>query len=123
MFEVTVSKVFSAAHAIRLADGSLEPLHGHNWLVDLTVASPKLDEIETVMDFHRLEGLLAGVLAPADNRNLNEVGPFAGGRVNPTAERVAWWIGSDVAKSLPRGVTLVSVRVGEAPGCIATYRP
>jgi len=36
---------------------------------------------------------------------------------------VAWWIGTEVAKALPKRARLVSVRVGEAPGCVATYRP
>ena len=122
MYEITVSKVFSASHAIRLPDGSLEPIHGHNWPVDVTVAARELDGIETVMDFHVLEKTIDGLLARVNNRHLNEVDPFIGCKVNPTAERVAWWIGTEVARTLPKGVTLVSVRVGEAPGCAAVWR-
>ena len=123
MYEITVSKVFAASHAIRLPDGSLEPIHGHNWPVDVTVAARELDSIETVMDFHILEKAIDGLLARVNNRHLNEVDPFIGCKVNPTAERVAWWIGTEVAKTLPKSVALVSVRVGEAPGCAAVYRP
>lgn len=122
MYEITISKSFAAAHAIRLPDGSLEPVHGHNWPVDVTVASPGLDAIETVMDFHLLEKAVEGILTRMHNRHLNEVEPFVDCKVNPTAERVAWWIGTEIAKALPPGVSLVSVRVGEAPGCAATYR-
>lgn len=127
MFEITIERQFSAAHAIRLYDGSLEPVHGHNWSVRVTVGRDELDEIEVVTDFHDLENQLNALITRADNNNLNAITPFCDGAgglaVNPTAERVAWWIGAQVAKHLANKVRLVSVEVGEAPGCTATYRP
>jgi len=145
MYEITNTPTFAAAHAIRLYDGSREALHGHNWTVEVTVAAAELDRIELVMDFHKLERLVDRLMGQVDNRNLNDIPPFAGaapaaggaassgasgeaaaargGGVNPTAERVAWWLGSELAKVLPRRVRLVGVRVGEAPGCVATWRP
>ena len=123
MYSITIERSFSAAHAIRLPDGTLEPVHGHNWPVEVSVGSVGLDGIETVMDFHVLAAAVDGALAELDNRHLNEVEPFVGTRVNPTAERVAWWIAQRVGRALPAGVRLESVRVGEAPGCYASYRP
>lgn len=123
MYEITIVKAFAAAHAIRLPDGSLEPVHGHNWPVEVSVASNGLDGIETVMDFHVLEKAIDALLAKVHNRHLNEVEPFIGTKVNPTAERVAWWIANQIRLTLPEGVKLTQVRVGEAPGCFATYRP
>jgi 6-pyruvoyltetrahydropterin/6-carboxytetrahydropterin synthase len=35
-FDITATRTFSAAHQLRLYDGSLEPLHGHNWVVRVT---------------------------------------------------------------------------------------
>src|SRR4051812_27370017 len=35
-FEITTTRTFSAAHQLRLPDGSIEPLHGHNWRVKVT---------------------------------------------------------------------------------------
>ncbi len=126
MFEISVDAAFAASHAIRLPDGSLEPLHGHNWPVRVTVASDTLDGIETVMDFHDLEKLVASILAPWHNRHLNDVAPFTDGQgglaVNCSAERVAWWIGEEVKRQLPPRVRFLSAAVGEAPGCTATYR-
>ncbi|HAI10397.1 MAG TPA: 6-carboxytetrahydropterin synthase QueD [Phycisphaerales bacterium] len=127
MYQIQIKKTFSASHAIYLPDGSLEPLHGHNWPVVVTVESKELDAIETVMDFHVLEGWINDLLATVHNRHLNEVAPFAGedGKlaVNPTAERVAWWIGTQIASRLPDHVQLVRVSVGEADGCTAIYLP
>lgn len=122
-FAITVQRVFAAAHAIRLPDGSLEPIHGHNWNVEATVTAPSLDEIETVMDFHVLEQLMDAILKPMHNRHLNELEPFIDTKVNPTAERVAWHIAKQLMAGLPEHVSLESVTVSEAPGCIAAYRP
>lgn len=127
MYEITVSHTFCAAHALRLPDGEMEPLHGHNWHVEVTVAAAGLDAMETVMDFHVLEKSLLDLLNGANNRNLNDLPPFADGRgglaVNTSAERVAWWVGEAIARTLPEHVRMVSVRVSEAPGCVATWRP
>lgn len=127
MYEITVTRTFCAAHAIRLHDGVLEPLHGHNWQVTITVAAENLDPIETVMDFHDLERRLDAQLAPVNNHNLNDCAPFSDGRgglaVNPTAERVAWWLATAMASGLPPRVKLISAAVTEAPGCVARYRP
>lgn len=123
MYEITITTGFCAAHAIRLPDGSLEPVHRHNWRVWVTVSSAQLDGIETVMDFHELQRLVGEIVSPMENQNINDLEPFTDNQVNPTAERVAWWIATSVAKTLPKGVSLANVRVEEAPGCVATYRP
>ena len=122
MFEITITREFAAGHAIRLYDGSLEPVHGHNWLTKVTIAAETLDEIEVVADFHDIEKALDTLIAQAHNRHLNEIEPFVSG-VNPTAERVAWWIAEHMKNHVPPHAKLSSVSVGEAPGCTATYRP
>ncbi len=87
------------------------------------MAADQLDAIETVMDFHVLEKSIDQLLARVHNRHLNDVEPFIKTKVNPTAERVAWWIATEIARGLPAGIRMVSVRVGEAPGCSAMYKP
>ena len=119
-FEISTTRVFSAAHALRLYDGSLEPVHGHNWRVKVTVSSPKLDAIGVVMDFHELERLVDEVIRPMHNRHLNEVAPFAAG-LNPSAENVAAHVAR--ALRLPHGIALNSVEVWETHECSAVYRP
>src|SRR5688572_2195891 len=39
-FEITTTRHFSAGHQLVLYDGSLEPLHGHNWVVKVSVTAP-----------------------------------------------------------------------------------
>lgn len=120
-FEISTTREFAAAHALRLYDGSLEPLHGHNWRVRVTVASVELDSIGVVMDFHELERLLDAIIGPFHNANLNEVAPFAAFALNPSAENVALHIGRSIAPKLPSKVRLGRVDVSETSTNRATY--
>jgi len=119
-FEISTTRFFSAAHALRLYDGSLEPVHGHNWRVKVTVSAEKLDAIGVVMDFHELQRLLDVILTPLHNRHLNDVPPFAR-ELNPSAENVALHVGRSLR--LPNPVRLVSVEVWETDTNSAAYRP
>jgi 6-pyruvoyltetrahydropterin/6-carboxytetrahydropterin synthase len=118
-FEITSTREFAAAHQLRLYDGSLEPVHGHNWRVTVTVAADELDSIGVVMDFHELDRMLDAIVSPWHNRHLNEVEPFT--RVNPSTENVALHVGQTL--KLPPNVRLASVQVWETSTNSATYRP
>ena len=118
-FEITTTREFAAAHQLRMYDGSLEPLHGHNWRVRVTVGATGLDAIGVVMDFHELDRQVDAILAPLNNRHLNEVEPFV--VRNPSTEHVAMHIG--VSLRLPEGVQAVSVEVWETSTNSAVWRP
>ena len=118
-YEISIRQSFSASHQLRLYDGSLEPLHGHNWTVVVTVAADTLDQIGVVMDFHVLERKLGNILAPLTGRHLNEVPPFA--NLNPSAENVAMHIA--ISLTLPPKVRLISVEAWETPDERARVRP
>ena len=117
-FEISTVRRFSASHQLRLYDGSLEPLHGHEWVVKVTAAAQKLDAIGVVMDFHELERRVDQIVGPMDQRHLNELAAFA--NVNPSAENVAGHIAAKL--ELPAGVRLMSVEVWETPENSAVYR-
>jgi 6-pyruvoyltetrahydropterin/6-carboxytetrahydropterin synthase len=119
-FEISTTRTFSAAHALRLYDNTLEPIHGHNWRVRVTVASRDLDPIGVVMDFHELERLVDQIVTPWHNRHLNDCPPFAQG-TNPSAENVALHIAR--ALKLPQPVVLIKVQVWETDANRATYLP
>lgn len=118
-FEIRTLGTFSAAHQLRLYDGSLEPLHGHNWRVEITISAPRLDAIGVVMDFHALQRLVDEILRPLHNRHLNDLPAFAA--LNPSTENIAFHIASGL--QLPEGVRLVCVQVWETPENSAVYRP
>jgi 6-pyruvoyltetrahydropterin/6-carboxytetrahydropterin synthase len=119
-FEITTTRTFAAAHQLRLPDGSIEPLHGHNWRVQVTVSSTKLDALGTVMDFHELERLVDAITGPMHNRHLNELEPFVQ-ELNPSAENVAFHVARSLR--LPGGVRLERVEVWETDGNSAVYKP
>ncbi len=120
MFELEVRRTFSAAHSVKIR-GIPEPLHGHDWHVELVVGAADLDCEGMACDFHELESALDRVLKPFDSRNLNETPPFDA--VNPTAEAVAQHIAQEMTLRVPSRVKIHSVRVTEAPGCAARYVP
>jgi 6-pyruvoyltetrahydropterin/6-carboxytetrahydropterin synthase len=129
MHLIEVAVTFAAAHALRLPaamGGGLEPVHGHNFHLTVQLASDALDALETVVDFHDIERLLAGIVGPWTNRHLNEIEPFAS-RVNPSAERIAEEVGrrltAAVGDGRGRGLRVTEVRLTEAPGCLAIWRP
>lgn len=126
MYFIEVDTVLHASHAIRLPDGSLEPIHQHDWPICIQVAAAELDEIETVMDFHVLHDIVKSLLAPWQNRCLNHCAPFGDemGKIsiNPTAERVAEQIATQLQDKLPHPAFLSEVSVGEASGCRALWR-
>lgn len=121
MFEVSVSGRFTARHRLRLADGTLEPLHEHNWQVTATVTGPQLDEAGLLLDFGQFKPRLDALLATLFDRNLNKLDALAG--QNPSAENVAAYIAEQLGQDLPDGVRLRCVEVGEAPGCAARCYP
>lgn len=119
-FEIDISGTFSAAHALRLPDGSVEPTHGHDFRVTLSFARNDggLDGMDCVVDFHLLEAALEEVIGPWRSHHLNEIPPFDKA-VNPSAERIAEQIGRNM--KVPAGVRLLSVSITEAPGCVARW--
>ena len=118
-FNISTTREFAAAHQLRLYDGSMEPLHGHNWRVRVTVAADKLDSIGVVMDFHDLEKIVDRIVVPWHNTHLNEVSDFR--ELNPSAENVAYRIGTTVR--LPESVRLSRVEVWETSINQATFIP
>jgi len=119
MYTVTVESRFSATHHIRLHDGTVEPPHGHDWLVRVTFAKPSLDSLGMVVDFADAKRALKSVLSRLHYRDLNQLPDLAG--KNPTTEVVAEWVFHQIAA---QGLdSLARVEVTEAPGCVATYEP
>ena len=120
-FELTLRGEFAAAHQIRLHDGSLEPLHGHNWRVEDELSYKSLDSIGIVADFVMLERRLKDVRERYHNCSLTTHPDFA--ELNPTTEHVAQLIANQFGEGLPKEVNLDRVRVWETSNCAAAFVP
>lgn len=119
MYEVSVEAHFSAAHRLRLGDGSLEPPHGHDWHVTAVFAGTDLDEIGLLVDFVAAEDRLRRVVGALHHTDLNTCPAMR--NLNPSAEHVARVIFEGLAADPALAGALARVRVTEAPGCAATY--
>ncbi len=124
MFEITVQAGFNAQHAI-LIGGEREPVHGHDWLVEATIAGPTLDAEGLLCDFHAVEAALSAIVKPWIHADLNHDEAFRGRKLEPTAENVAVVIATELERALdgrlPEGARVSRVSVTEAPRCVATY--
>jgi 6-pyruvoyltetrahydropterin/6-carboxytetrahydropterin synthase len=122
-FQVIIEEGFSSAHALRHYHGATEPLHGHNYRVQLVVEGKRLqNKVKYLTDFVALKKALRAVVAPLDYGNLNETPPF--NKENPSAENLAQFIGKEIARRWREpGVHIKSVTVWETPETAARYLP
>ncbi|GAB4545198.1 MAG: 6-carboxytetrahydropterin synthase QueD [Thermodesulfovibrionia bacterium] len=122
MYELTIETSFSSAHQLRGYKGRCERLHGHNWRVQVTVVSERLNEIDLVMDFHELKRLVNEIVSSLDHSFLNEVFPFT--EINPSSENIAKWLYDSIKKKIEKNykdVNIASVTVWESDTASATY--
>lgn len=115
MYHVTVEEGFNAMHQLRLPDGTIEPLHGHDWRVRVRCVRHELDAHGMVVDFEDLRRRVRSALEPLHHSHLN-LHPAMRGAA-PTAEAVARCIFDALAAGGLDG--LADVEVAEAPGCWA----
>jgi len=101
MWRVRDEVTISASHQIPMPDGSLEPLHGHNWRIVAEVEARELDARGLVVDFNELRAALGRATDPYDHQHLNDVEPF--GRVPTTAECLAQVVYGSLRAALDDG--------------------
>jgi len=130
---LTRREVFSASHRlwnqelsddqnIELYDKCANPNgHGHNFILEVTVAGEVKGESGFAVDFKKLKHLLrAEIIEKVDHKHLNYDVDFLHG-VIPTAEnivRVFW----DVLDSKSGEVKLYSIRLHETENNLVEYR-
>ena len=122
MYEVTIIKSFSAAHLLAQIGGKCEELHGHNFKVEVTVASPNLNESGLLIDFRIVKKWLSVILDQMDHKHLNELPCFAG--INPSAENIAKYIYTSMGtKATGSQVRIARIKVWESENAAVTYIP
>ncbi len=120
MFEVAYQTTFCATHVLTKDGKPIEPLHGHDFRVEVVAAGESLDAIGVVVDFEHLKKAVGEVAARLHYKDINSHPAFAGR--SPSAEAVARHFFEEVRKEMgAEGRHLRRARVWEAPGCSATY--
>ena len=111
MYHLSIQTSISAAHYLRNYQGDCERLHGHNWKIEVVVASEQLGPADMVIDFKDLNELTWGVVGKFDHQVFNEVPPFD--KLNPTAENLSRYFYQQINKLLPRGVKVAKIKLWE----------
>lgn len=121
MYEISKEFHFSASHVLTgLRDGHpCGRLHGHNYIVKVTLRAPTINDHGFVLDYNDLKPLGAWLDDTLDHQHLNDVLDE-----QPSAEIMARAIHAVAVGmlDLPDDVSL-SVSVSETPKTWATWSP
>lgn len=120
MYKIQKTFTFSASHQLNglPADHPCGRLHGHNYVVELVIASDRLDEWGFVVDYNKLDKFKALLDECFDHRHLNDF------IEQPTAENIAAWLYKRARQMEPMrwmGWLELTVRVSETPKTWAAY--
>ena len=122
MYEIVVEDEFSAAHFLKLYDGSWEHRHGHNWKVAVRAEAKKLDSMGVVMDFEMLKPALKEILSGLNFTSLNDHPRFKDPHVNSSTENIARLIYEELTKKVrSKTAKITKVTVWETPDACASY--
>lgn len=120
MFELEISRDFSAAHQLRGYNGDCSKLHGHNYGVVAVLRAKTLDEIGIAVDFKKLKANLDAILEEFDHANLSENPLFKD--INPTSEVLAMTIYKKLSAVFnSENVKVYQIKIRESASSCATY--
>ncbi|MCB1651585.1 MAG: 6-carboxytetrahydropterin synthase QueD [Alphaproteobacteria bacterium] len=117
MYRIHKEYHFSASHQLhRLpADHPCARLHGHNYVVEVELASETLNEVGFVRDYRELDALKTYIDEKFDHRHLNDVLGDDGVTAEQLAKHFYEWCKQ-------RWPEVCAVRVRETPKSCAEYR-
>ena len=118
MFEVIVKGDIASAHFLRNYEGKCKHLHGHTWLIEITIQREELNDIGMVEDFIVLKKQLKDFLVHIDHVCLNDLDYFK--KVNPTTENIAKYIYQNFSKII-HPLRIKQVRVWESDSSSVVY--
>lgn len=120
MYDVTIRKSFSAAHILREIGGKCEDLHGHNFIVEVSVRGTALNAEDILIDFRDLKRWTKEILETLDHKYLNEIEVFKG--MNPSSERIARYIFDRLSDKVgSAGLGIARVTVWESENARVSY--
>jgi 6-pyruvoyltetrahydropterin/6-carboxytetrahydropterin synthase len=116
--QITKRFTFAAAHFLTQYHGKCENLHGHNYVLHVTVSGP-IRKDGLVIDFVEMKALVKKhILNQLDHTNLNR--QFE----NPSAEIISVWIYEKLQDPFKEaGVTVTEVKLWETENSWVTYAP
>ncbi len=120
MYHLKIISSFAAAHNLLNYQGDCENLHGHNWKIEVTVATRDLDSAGLGIDFKILKRHTNEILDRLDHKYLNDLEFFH--NISPSSEHISRYIFESLEEELAApGVTVEEVRVWESDNACATY--
>ena len=112
--ELSVDFPFSAAHRLPYYDGPCFRLHGHNYLLRVTLQGKPNPKDGMIRDFDEIrKKVWESVLTQCDHHNLNDF------MDNPTAENLVVWMWENLRVQLDG---LKELRLWETPEYCVSYR-
>lgn len=125
MVSIRKKFVFDSAHHLPNHLGACRRVHGHEYLLYVTVANVDGINLQVgdpeygmVMDFKRLNELVKElVIDRLDHRDLNSIFPY------PTAELMIDHIAKVISGALPKGVELKRLELYETATSCAIWEP
>jgi 6-pyruvoyltetrahydropterin/6-carboxytetrahydropterin synthase len=123
MYTVSVQAHYDSAHFLRNYKGKCERLHGHRYIVEVALQTPRLNEAGIACDFVDLKRHLRELADALDHRNLNDLPQFE--NVETSAENQARYFYEALRQRLPGDLAegLLYARVWETPTQWAQYGP
>ena len=120
MYHLTIQTHFAAAHNLLNYQGDCENLHGHNWKVEVTVATDQLDKAGLGIDFKILKKHTKEIMNYLDHKYLNDLDAFKG--ISPSSEHIAKFIFDRLLDSLSGfDVSVEKITVWESDNAYASY--
>lgn len=105
---------FSAAHQLPFYDGPCKRLHGHNYVLRVTLAGRPQPKDGMIRDFDEVKKTVWDqVLVKVDHYHLNDIVE------NPTAENLVVWMWERLEPLIPG---LEELMLWETPEYCVTYR-
>lgn len=112
--ELSVDFHFSAAHHLPFYDGPCKRLHGHNYVLRVTLEGRPSSKDGMVRDFDEVKKhIWESVLTKVDHYNLNDI------IENPTAENMCVWFWERLKPEAPG---LKEITLWETPEYSVRYR-
>jgi len=109
---------FEAAHRLLNYAGKCKNLHGHTYLLEVTIKGKLNQKTGMVMDFEDIKKIVDKfVLKKLDHQYINKIIKV------PTAENIVQWIWKVLSKSFKKyNVELYMVKLWETSNSYATYK-